>query len=71
MLPGSVVRKGGYLYEALVNILPVENVEPEIPTTTQVTNGNLLQVLLGKVNGLNLKVQAQIVHSSNIIQAKL
>ena len=29
--PGSVVRKGGYLYEALVNILPVENVEPRDP----------------------------------------
>ena len=31
--PGSVVRKGGYLYEALVNILPVENVEPGDPDT--------------------------------------
>ena len=29
--PGSVVRKGGYLYEALVNILPVELIEPGDP----------------------------------------
>ena len=32
-LPGSVVRKGGYLYESLVNILPVELVEPGDPDT--------------------------------------
>ena len=31
--PGSVVRKGGYLYEALVNILPVELIEPGDPDT--------------------------------------
>ena len=29
--PGDVVRKGGYLYEALLNILPVEQTEPGDP----------------------------------------
>ena len=29
--PGSVVRKGGYLYESLVNILPIEQIEPGDP----------------------------------------
>tara|TARA_B100002019_G_scaffold190210_1_gene164452 strand:+ start:7531 stop:12444 length:4914 start_codon:yes stop_codon:yes gene_type:complete len=31
--PGSVVRKGGYLYESLDNILPVETIEPGDPDT--------------------------------------
>ena len=30
---GSVVRKGGYLYESLDNILPVETIEPGDPDT--------------------------------------
>jgi len=31
--PGSVVRKGGYLYEALDNILSIEQIEPGDPDT--------------------------------------
>ena len=40
--PGSVVRKGGYLYEALVNILPVELVEPGDPDTDTSAQWKLL-----------------------------
>ena len=40
--PGSVVRKGGYLYEALVNILPVELVEPGDPDSDTSASWKLL-----------------------------
>ena len=41
--PGSVVRKGGYLYESLLNILPVELVEPGDPDTDTSTAWKLIQ----------------------------
>jgi len=41
--PGDVVRKGGYLYEALVNILPVETVEPGDPDNDTSASWRLIQ----------------------------
>ena len=41
--PGSVVRKGGYLYEALVNILPVELIEPGDPDTDTSASWKLIK----------------------------
>lgn len=40
--PGSVVRKGGYLYEALANLLPIEAWEPGDPDNDVSTKWRLI-----------------------------